>query len=179
MKKILYVLPLVILGISCSNTENQTQNTTEQAEHVEVAEAVEDEKAEESVYPYFAGQEFDKNQLSSEEDVIELIKSFDGNPREIAFASTITENCKKKGCWMNVTAGDQDIRVSFKDYDFFVPLDSKGHETVLNGVLYYDTLSVEQLKHYAMDANASQDSIDKITEPIITLSYEATGVYVN
>lgn len=176
MKKILYVFPLVILGIACGNTEKQKENTTE---HIEVAEVVEDDKIEESVYPYFAGQEFDKNELSTEAEVIDLIKNFDGNPKEVAFASTITENCQKKGCWMNVTAGDQDIRVSFKDYDFFVPLDSKGHETVLNGVLYYDTLTVEQLKHYAMDANASQDSIDKITEPIITLSYEATGVYVN
>lgn len=176
MKKIIYTLPFMFLALSCGNTKEQaTESVSENVEEVASTEEV----VEENVYPYFAGAEFDKENISTEDQLAELIKNFDGNPKEVAFASTITENCQKKGCWMNVTAGDKDVRVSFKDYDFFVPLDSKGHETVLNGTLYYDTLTVEQLKHFAMDANASQDSLDKITEPIITLSYEATGVYVN
>jgi ABC-type uncharacterized transport system substrate-binding protein len=166
----------MFLAVSCGEVSNQAkENTSKEVE--EISNVV--EVVEENVYPYFAGVEFDKENVTTEEQLSELIQNFDGNPKDIVFASTITENCQKKGCWMNVTVGKEDVRVSFKDYDFFVPLDSKGHETVLNGTLYYDTLTVEQLKHYAMDANASQDSLDKITEPIITLSYEATGVYVN
>ena len=79
---------------------------------------------------------------------------------------------------MRVGAGEHEIMVRFKDYDFFVPLDAAGHDVVVNGYLYYDTITVEQLRHYAMDANASEDSIQSITEPKITLAYEATGVYV-
>jgi hypothetical protein len=134
---------------------------------------------EELVYPYFAGAEFDRSTAISNEELIAAIENFDGKEKELVFSTQITENCQKKGCWMMVAPGETQIRVSFKDYDFFVPLDSEGHETTLSGNLYYDTLTVDQLKHYAMDANATPDSLAKITEPIITLSYEATGVYVD
>ena len=172
MKNSILLLSGVLFFASCSEAPKE-ETVVEQ--EVIVEEVIE----ETQVYPYFAGAEFDKAKAISESEVIEILNNFDGNPTEVVFTSQITENCKKKGCWMKVGAGDEEIRVSFKDYDFFVPLDSKGHETTLSGTLYYDTLTVDQLKHYAMDAEATQDSIDNITEPIITLSYEATGVYVN
>ena len=136
------------------------------------------EEVVEQVYPYQAGSEFDQTTAISKDELAVVVESFDGQRKEIAFTTEILENCEKKGCWMTVDAGSEEVRVSFKDYDFFVPLDSKGHVTTLNGELFYDTLTVDELRHYAMDANATQDSLDKITEPIITLSYEATGVYV-
>tara|TARA_R110002050_G_scaffold204327_3_gene339793 strand:- start:35810 stop:36328 length:519 start_codon:yes stop_codon:yes gene_type:complete len=172
MKKLLYLLPGLLYLVSCSEAPKEAEQTNEITEEVVVME-------EANVYPYFAGAEFDKSAAISNDEFVAVLASFDGQPKEVMFTSEITENCKKKGCWMKVSPGDEDIRVSFKDYDFFVPLDSEGHSTTLNGTLYYDTLTVEQLRHYAMDANATQDSLDKITEPIITLSYEATGVYVD
>lgn len=171
MKKLLYLLPGFLFLASCSEAPKEAEEIHETTE-VEVVE-------EEHVYPYFAGAEFDKSTAISSEELVAELASFDGSAKDLMFTAEITEACQKKGCWMKVSPGSEDIRVSFKDYDFFVPLDSKGHSTTLNGTLYYDTLTVEQLRHYAMDANATQDSLDKITEPIITLSYEATGVYVD
>lgn len=173
MKKSILLLSGVFFLASCADAPKEETPATEE---VVVEEVIAED---EQVYPYFAGAEFDRTKAVTETEVIEILNDFDGNPTEVIFTTEITENCKKKGCWMKVAAGEEDIRVSFKDYDFFVPLDSEGHETTISGILYYDTLSVEQLKHYAMDAEASQDSLDKITEPIITLSYEATGVYVD
>ena len=172
MKKSILLLSGVLFLASCSETPKEETVVAEEV----VTEVVIEET---QVYPYFAGAEFDQTKAVTETEVIEILNDFDGNPTEVVFTTQITENCKKKGCWMKVAAGEEEIRVSFKDYDFFVPLDSKGHETTLSGVLFYDTLTVDQLKHYAMDAEVSQDSLDKITEPVITLSYEATGVYVN
>jgi len=172
MKKLLYLIPSVLFMVSCSEAPKTDETTEPQTEEAVV------EETENLVYPYQAGAEFDQSTAISKDELAEVVKSFDGNKKEVAFTTEILENCEKKGCWMTVDAGDEEIRVSFKDYDFFVPLDSKGHQTTLNGVMFYDTLTVEQLRHYAMDANASQDSLDNITEPIITLSYEATGVYV-
>ena len=175
MKKLLYILPGFLYLASCSEAPKGDEQTTEAV----TTEVVEEVAEEELVYPYFAGAEFDKTAAISSDEISEVVKNFNGEKMEVTFTTQITENCEKKGCWMTVAAGDEDIRVSFKDYDFFVPLDSKGHTTTLNGVLFYDTLTVEQLRHYAMDANASDDSIASITEPIMTLSYEATGVYVD
>ena len=174
MKKLLYLIPGFLFMASCSEAPK-----ADSEEGMEVPTEVVAEETEVLVYPYFAGAEFDKNAAITESEVVEMINGFDGTPTELVFTTQITETCKKKGCWMNVAAGDENIRVSFKDYDFFVPLDSEGHQTILSGTLFYDTLTVEQLRHYAMDANATQDSLDKILDPIITLSYEATGVYVD
>lgn len=173
MKKSILLFAGIVFLASCSDAPKEGMASTED---VATEESVNEEDL---VYPYFAGAEFDKSMALEDTEVIEILREFDGSPTELVMTTEITENCKKKGCWMKVAPGEKEIRVSFKDYDFFVPLDSKGHKTTLNGVLYYDTLTVEQLRHYAMDAEASDDSIASITEPILTLSYEASGVYVD
>lgn len=171
MKKGLYFVGALALLMSC-NQETKTEKDVV----VEEVVVVEEETVE--VYPYFAGKEFDQEKAMSEAELAEVVANFEGDEQELTFTTQIIDNCENKGCWMNVSAGEEKIRVSFKDYDFFVPLDAAGHQTTLNGVLYYDTLTVDQLRHFAMDANASEDSIATITEPVLTLSYEATGVYV-
>ncbi|MGB0390770.1 MAG: DUF4920 domain-containing protein [Salibacteraceae bacterium] len=175
MKKSLFIIPAIFLFIGCSET------TKTDSETAIVEKSIVEETTEEvaQVYPYFAGEQFDRSLAISEEELNEVVANFDGNATEIVIATEITSACQKKGCWMTLNAGGEDVRVSFKDYDFFVPLDSEGHQTTVNGTLYYDTLTVEQLRHYAMDANASEDSIQSIVEPVLTLSYEATGVYVD
>lgn len=174
MKKILLVLPALLWMVSCSEARKEEAKT----EVAQVEETVVEEE-EAPVYPYVAGDEFDRTAAMTQEKADEMVASFDGTPTEMAFTTEITGACQKKGCWMTMDAAGKEIRVSFKDYDFFVPLDSEGHTATVNGTLYYDTLTVEQLRHYAMDANASEDSINSITEPVLTLSYEATGVYVD
>lgn len=175
MKKILFVLPAFLWMVSCS--DSATSETKDVA--VVVEESTPEVPEEASVYPYIAGTKFDRSQAVGQDQADALVASFDGEPTNLAFTTEITGACQKKGCWMTMDAAGQEIRVSFKDYDFFVPLDSKGHQATVNGTLYYDTLSVEQLRHFAMDANASEDSINSITAPVLTLSYEATGVYVD
>ncbi|MFT4754789.1 MAG: hypothetical protein ACI85Q_002351 [Salibacteraceae bacterium] len=171
MKKLLFVLPVFALLVGCSEAPKSDSNETP-TEVVEVAE-------EAAIYPYFAGEEFDREQALNEQGLDTAILAFDGNPKDLILTTKITAACQQKGCWMTINAGGEEVRVSFKDYDFFVPLDSEGHQATVNGTLFYDTLSVDQLKHFAMDANASEDSIQSITEPVLTLSYEATGVYVD
>ena len=48
----------------------------------------------------------------------------------------------------------------------------------MQGVAKIDTTDVATLKHYASDANASQEEIDAITEPEYNYSFEATGVII-
>ena len=65
---------------------------------------------------------------------------------------TIEEVCQMKGCWMTLkNETGSTIRVTFKDYAFFVPTDSAGKTVVLEGVLTRRTVSEAQRAHYAED----------------------------
>jgi hypothetical protein len=87
--------------------------------------------------------------------------------------------CQAKGCWMMLEnpSGSQ-MRVTFKDYGFFVPKDIAGKTVVISGKAYISTTTVDELKHYAEDAGKSKEEIAKITEPEKELAFEADGVIV-
>ncbi|WP_020602134.1 DUF4920 domain-containing protein [Spirosoma spitsbergense] len=92
---------------------------------------------------------------------------------------TVESVCKVKGCWMNVkTADNQVMRVSFRDYGFFVPKDIVGKTVVMEGTAETTTTPVDELRHYAQDAGKSKAEIEKITEPEKALSFVADGVIV-
>ena len=91
----------------------------------------------------------------------------------------IIETCAKKGCWMQVKASNDTIMVRFKDYAFFVPKEgADGKSVIINGEAFYDTLSVDLLRHYAQDAGESEEEIMSITEPELVLSFTADGVII-
>ena len=48
----------------------------------------------------------------------------------------------------------------------------------MQGMAYMDTTSVDMLRHLAEDAGKSQEEIDAITQPELTLAFEATGVVI-
>lgn len=92
---------------------------------------------------------------------------------------TIIETCAKKGCWMKVKADDDTLIVRFKDYGFFVPKEgADGKKVIINGEAFYDTLSVDLLRHYAEDAGESKEESLRITEPEFVLSFTADGVII-
>jgi hypothetical protein len=68
--------------------------------------------------------------------------------------------CQKKGCFFILPAGDEDIRVTFKDYQFFVPTDAAGSKVQLTGVFKVKEFSEEQARHYAEDAGENPDDIE-------------------
>lgn len=85
--------------------------------------------------------------------------------------------CQKKGCWMQVALDNGDtVRVSFKDYGFFMPKDIAGKTVIIDGFAFNDTTTVDMLRHYAEDAGQSPEEIAKINTPEIKTSFEAHGV---
>jgi hypothetical protein len=64
----------------------------------------------------------------------------------------VRKACERKGCWMELaTAQDAKgpgVRVTFKDYGFFVPLDSAGSQARVEGVVQVAELSEDRAKHY-------------------------------
>lgn len=101
-----------------------------------------------------------------------------GDTLALKFKSTITEVCKKKGCWMKMDLAGKESFVRFKDYGFFVPLNADNSEAVVSGRAYIDVISIDELKHYAKDGGKSEEEIEKITAPKITYAFQADGVLI-
>lgn len=100
-----------------------------------------------------------------------------GDTIDLKFSSKIIDVCQKKGCWMNLELPeDNQVFVKFKDYGFFMPLNSKNSEVILKGKAFVSEESIDELKHYAKDAGKSQAAIDSIVAPERSYSFLADGV---
>lgn len=82
-------------------------------------------------------------------DVIKHPEKYEN--KKIIIEGTVNNVCQKKGCWMEVLAGkDQPgVRVTFKDYGFFVPKDASGYKVRAEGKVKITTMSKETADHYA------------------------------
>lgn len=103
----------------------------------------------------------------------------DATEKDVKLEATIEEVCQKKGCWMKVDLGDgKTMRVTFKDYAFFIPKNAAGRKVVLDGVAMVEETSVESLRHFAEDAGKSKEEIEAITEGTKEVVFEARGVII-
>lgn len=98
--------------------------------------------------------------------------------REILVNAEIKQVCKEKGCWMAITDGTSEMRVTFKDYAFFVPKNIAGKKVRAQGQLVEKEESVSVQKHYLKDAGASAETIASVKSPKKTVSFIASGVEV-
>lgn len=112
-------------------------------------------------------------------EVMAKMADVDSLPMKVV--GTVKEVCQKKGCWMTLVSdqpGQPDMRVTFKDYAFFMPLDLSGRRVIVDGFAQVKTTSVDVLRHYAEDAKKSPEEIAAITEPKREVSFEAAGVLI-
>ncbi|MHC5114306.1 MAG: DUF4920 domain-containing protein [Planctomycetota bacterium] len=101
-----------------------------------------------------------------------------GGESNVVVRGTIIDVCPKKGCWMRVRKGDDELFVRFQDYKFFVPMNSAGHEVVMHGTAIAQMATVEELRHYAEDAGKTPAEIAKITKPEERVTFFADSVYI-
>jgi hypothetical protein len=124
------------------------------------------------------GEEIDTEGMISTEKMIAMIDQ--SEEVHVKVKGEITATCAMKGCWMNLVLPDgEEMRVTFKDYGFFVP--SKGMEgnvAVIEGQVKRTTTDVATLRHYAEDAGKPRAEIEAITEEKDELTFEATGVLI-
>lgn len=177
--KVKYLLALApFMWASCSNTTNEevTVEQTETHEEVVAEETTEGEEGDVYVDGWLS-----KGDAITQEGALttdEMLAKFEADGGFEGKVNTeILSCCQKKGCWMRVDLGnDKEMRVTFKDYGFFVPLDSKGSKVIMQGKAFTDTVSVDMLKHLAEDAGKTEEEISQITEPEVAMTFEASGV---
>lgn len=97
---------------------------------------------------------------------------------EATVSGEIVSSCQAKGCWMDVKLADNStMKVTFKDYGFFIPTeDLEGREVIFTGIAKKEVTSVEDQRHYAQDAGKSESEIQAITAPKEELRFVADGV---
>jgi hypothetical protein len=163
MRKIFLALSIAVAVTACNSTGNKTtENSTEQ--------------------PVDANYDSYGMVISPDSaiDANTLVAEMGNAPTyEAKIKGKIVEVCQKKGCWMNIEMANGELmRVTFKDYGFFVPKDIVGKEAIMQGVASFETISVEDQKHFLEDAGEPKEKIDAITEPKNALAFEATGVLI-
>ncbi|MFZ5470221.1 MAG: DUF4920 domain-containing protein [Myxococcota bacterium] len=70
--------------------------------------------------------------------------------KTVALEAKVQKACSRKGCWMELSDGGKapGVRVTFKDYGFFVPLDAAGSSAKVEGEVKIRELSEKMAKHY-------------------------------
>lgn len=166
MKRILLSF-IVIAAVACNSQENSEQNN--EAEEVAVVEN--EVKAEDA----FLGESFDLNAVTELGDLVSKMDASDSV--EAVVQVEVVEVCEKKGCWMIVDLPNgESMRVTFKDYGFFMPKDLAGKSVKMNGVAKIEETDVETLKHFAEDGGKSEEEIALITEAEMNYKFVASGV---
>lgn len=105
--------------------------------------------------------------------VLETPQDFTKEP--VVIEGVVEASCQNKGCWMEVVpeAGQPGVRVTFKDYGFFVPKEIKGMKARMQGTVAVKTLSKEDADHLAGEGAKLNRAEDGTAREI---SFVATAV---
>lgn len=104
------------------------------------------------------------------------IQQLDAKPKaNVLVESKVDAVCVVKGCWMALTDSAGDVRVTFKDYGFFVPSSVIGKTVLVEGTIEKVVMSLEDTKHYVKDAGGDPSTV---TQPRTEYRIVANGVQV-
>lgn len=167
MKKIILSATILFAIISCGNNNSPKQ----ESDSVDSTQNSADTLTQATNY----------GAVITEEGAIALsdLKATMGDKKEIStkLVGEVEAVCQKKGCWMNIKgANGESMRVTFKDYAFFMPMDCSGKTAIVEGIAKIEETSIADLKEYAKDDNQSKEAIAAIKEPKKELVFEASGV---
>lgn len=170
MKRISLALTAVAICLASCQSNSSTTTLDEplaQTDSLEVS----------STEPTSYGDALAKGEAMPVATALELLNNKDSVM--VKMEGIALTSCKMKGCWMTLAAPDSaEVRVTFKDYGFFVPKDLNGERVVVEGILKKETISVADQQHFAKDAGKSADEIAAITTEAYKPTFVATGVLV-
>jgi hypothetical protein len=107
-------------------------------------------------------------------DVVRAPEKFEARP--VLVRGRISDVCQRKGCWVVLRDGGEQVRVRFHDYGFFLPTDIAGSEAFVEGLVKVEELSQKDARHYASESVAGDP--DSIVGPQREVGFTATGVRI-
>jgi hypothetical protein len=159
MKRILILAITASLFTACKDAATETTAKTEKTE----------------AKPIYLGEKITEDGAMPSDSLVAMM----GTQTELVckLSGKIDAVCQKKGCWMELKNTDGSaMRVTFKDYGFFMPKDCAGKTAVVDGIAKVEVTSVADLQEYAKDDGKNKEEIAAITEPKKELVFEAKGV---
>lgn len=161
MKKIIYVVTVLLLVVSC-NKKAEVKSVDETVAYVKFGDSIAADGA------------ISKEELLAKYESLKPTDTID-----VKVLSKIVDVCQKKGCWMNIELGSgKSAFIKFKDYGFFVPKNAAESEVIVHGKAFVEVTSINDLKEYAKDAGKSKAAIDSIVAPETNYSFLADGVLI-
>jgi hypothetical protein len=95
----------------------------------------------------------------------------------VVVEGVIAASCTRQGCWMQLAPSAEEaarsVRVTFKDYGFFIPLDAKGMNARAEGVTVVKTLSKADADHLEEEGAKLKRNEDGTA---LEVSFVANGV---
>jgi hypothetical protein len=159
------LLVLATISFSCKQSSQEAPKTTYEV----VGEA--------EVVPGNYGDIVLEDQILTAAEMVAQVESKGSFQGKIQ--GEIKEICTKKGCWFSMDLPNgSSMRVTFKDYGFFLPTNSQGFPIIMQGEATMTETDVETLRHYAEDQGKSKEEVEAITEPKREITFEATGVLI-
>jgi hypothetical protein len=114
-----------------------------------------------------------KKQVTLAEALADPVR-FSSEP--VLVTGVIKSSCTRKGCWMQLAASpdaEEALRVTFRNYAFFIPLDARGMEARAVGVVQVRKLEAAEVDHLLEEgALIRRDEDGTATE----ISFVASGV---
>lgn len=172
MRKILIILAVFTLTTGCNNEKTSTE------ENLEANSIAVETESTNFKYDSYGESITSENALSNDEMMKKFQNLKSGDTIAVKFNSKVIEVCQKKGCWMNLNMGEEEVMVRFKDYAFFMPKDIAGSDIIVQGRAYIEEMSIADQRHYAEDAKKSETEIAAIIAPKQTWTFEASGVLI-
>ena len=171
MKRLLLLLPLLMLfAISLSYAQEIVVE-----DEIEFADML-------SMNSY--GQPLDST-VGTLHMAAEAVKDESLHNKVVNVQGVILDVCQKKGCWMVLGTPDTEsdfslentqMRITFKDYSFFVPTDCSGKFAMVQGVVSVEEIPEDVAKHYAEESKGEDP--DAISGPQRVVTMVATNVRI-
>ncbi len=98
--------------------------------------------------------------------------------RIVETRGVVRASCQARGCWMEVRssldASSQSMTVRFKDYSFFVPLDSRSADVRFQGQVQITRLTSSEVAHYESEGYTFSNK--EADGSVTILEFTAIGV---
>lgn len=99
--------------------------------------------------------------------------------KTVKVSGRVNNVCRKKGCWFAIQDPEMtetSVRITMKDYGFFVPRDCAGKDAVIEGTFDLKVMTEARRKHLAEDAGKDSSGIKGDVQEFTLV---ATGVEIS
>ncbi len=143
-----YFLPIIMLAITTAQVSYAEKAS--RADTIRLSEPVQKTASHET----FGEPMLNDIKLSNMSEILQSPDAYLG--KTFSVQTNVANVCQKKGCFFIAQQGNETIRISFKDYGFFLPTDAGGKQVTLVGELIRHEVSPELATHFSQDLSQSR-----------------------